>query len=102
MVGFCDLGMVNQQMEELAATAKYNRANVNFHGPTNFRPSLSFMVASYASLGLSGQKLYAPVWEVVEALEFSGLPVLSLTSVGASPNCHSYRLCSIKDKTHKT
>ena len=60
------------------------------------------MVASYASLGLSGEKLYAPVWEVVEALEFSGLPVLSLTSDGASPNRRSYRLCSIKDKTHKT
>ena len=43
-----------------------------------------------------------PVWEVVEALEFSRLPVLLLTSDGAAPNRRFYKLCRIKDKTHKT
>ena len=106
LVGFCDLGTVNQQMEELSAA---NNTECSQHPSLKlakqmltFRPSLSFMVASYASLGLSGEKLYAPVWEVVEALEFNGLPVLSLTSDGASPNRRFYGLCSVEDKTHMT
>ena len=39
------------------------------------------VIASYASLCLSGEKLYTPVCEVVEALEFSGLQVVLLTLV---------------------
>ena len=105
LVGFCDLSTINQELEDLAAADKCNptpklaKHMLTFMIHPIFRPSLSFMVASYASLCLSGEKLYAPVWEVVEALEFSGLPVVSLTSDGASPNCRFYKLCNI---THKT
>ena len=111
LVGFCDLGTVNQELEELAAAAVGDSNNIIpklaeqmlvFMIRPIFRPSLSFMVASYASLCLSGEKLYAPVWEVIEALEFSGLPVLSLTSDGAAPNRRFYKLCRIKDNTYKT
>ena len=108
LVGFCDLGTVNQELEELANESNHNptpklaEQMLTFMIRPIFRPSLSFMIASYASLCLSGEKLYAPVWEVVEALEFSGLPVLSLTSDGAAPNRRFYKLCRIKDKTHKT
>ena len=108
LVGFCDLSTVNQDLDELAAdvesnaTPKLAEQMLTFMIRPIFRPSLSFMVASYASLCLSGEKLYAPVWEVIEALEFSGLPVVSLTSDGASPNRRFYKLCKITDKTHKT
>ena len=110
LVGFCDLSTVNQELEELAAANECNRnptpklaeQMLTFMIRPIFRPSLSFMVASYASLCLTGEKLYAPVWEVVEALEFSGLPVVSLTSDGASPNRRFYKLCNNQNKTHKT
>ena len=111
LVGFCDLGTVNQEFEELATAGECSNLNptpklaehmLTFMIRSIFRPSLSFMIASYASLCLSGEKLYAPVWEVVEALEFSGLPVVSLTSDGASPNRRFYKLCNIQNKTYKT
>ena len=111
LVGFCDLGKVNQEFEELATAGECSNLNptpklaehmLTFMIRSIFRPSLSFMIASYASLCLSGEKLYAPAWEVVEALEFSGLPVVSLTSDGASPNRRFYKLCNIQNKTYKT
>lgn len=107
-MGFCDISTVNQELEELAAAAesdatpKLAEHMLAFMIRPIFRPSLSFMVASNASLCLSGEKLYAPVWEAIEALECSGLPVVSLTSDGTSPNRRFYKLCKIKDKTYKT
>ena len=95
LVGFCNFGKVTQELEELPAAIEGNHIH-HLQLAQNmlafmmirpiFKPSMSFMVTSYASLCLSGEKLYAPVWEVIEALELSSLPVLSLTSDGASPN----------------
>ena len=70
LAGFCDLGTVNQELEELANESNHNptpklaEQMLTFMIRPIFRPSLSFKIASYASLCLSGEKLYAPVWEL--------------------------------------
>ena len=58
LVGFCDLSKVNQELDELAATIEGNRMHhlelaqniLAFMIRPIFKPSMSFMVASYASL----------------------------------------------------
>ena len=104
LVGFCDLGTVNQELEAMATTRSPKLAEqmLVFMVRPIFKPSLTFMIASYASTNLSGEKLYVPVWEIVEALEYNKMPVLSLTSDGAAPNRCLYKLCRIKEDTHKT
>ena len=71
MVGFCDLETVNLELEGLVAAAvsdsiitKLNEQMLVFMIHPIFRPSITFMVAS---LSLSIEKLYASVWEIVEA-----------------------------------
>lgn len=64
LVGFCDFGAVNRESEELAAAVvsdsndiipKLAEQMLVFIIHPKFRPPLSFMVASYASLCLSGE-----------------------------------------------
>ena len=57
------------------------------------KPSMSFPVAVYSSASVSGEKLYPLVFEVVEALELHGFPVVSINSDGNSPNHKFYRMC---------
>ena len=112
LVGFCDFGMVNQQMEELAATAKYNRnpalrlaeQMLIFMVRPIFRPSLSFMVASYVCFtGFVRTKAVCPCmgllkpWSLV-VYQFSPWQVLMPHQIVALTGCVAY----IKDKTHKT
>ena len=53
---------------------------------------------------LTGQKLYPVVWEVIEALELDGLPVVSVISDGAGQNRRFYKLCKTakEELVHKT
>ena len=61
LVGFCDLGAVNRESEELAAAVVSDSNDIipklaeQMLVFIKFRPPLSFMVASYASLCLSGE-----------------------------------------------
>ena len=48
---------------------------------------------------MTGEKIFPLVWEVIEALELYGIPVVSLTSDGAKPNRRFYRTCQYKKKT---
>ena len=60
LVGFCDLGKVNQELDELATAIKGNHMHhlqlaqnmLAFMIWPVFKPSMSFMVTSYASLCL--------------------------------------------------
>ena len=45
-----------------------------------------------------GEKIFPLAWEVIEALEFYYIPVVSLTSDGAKPNRKFYSLCQKKSK----
>ena len=111
LTGFCNLGQVNHDLEKLSdylTTTDATKSNevptlsdqmlVFMIGPI-FKPSFSFPVAMYPSTNLTGEKLYPIVFEVVEALELHGIPVVSLTSDGNSPNRRFYRLCQLTSET---
>ena len=59
------------------------------------KPSTCYPVAMYPSACLSGERLYPLVFEVIEALELHGFPIVSITSDGNSPNRKFYRMCGI-------
>ena len=67
-----------------------------------FKPSLSFAIAMYPSSCITGEKLFPVVWEVIETLEINFLPVISVTSDGASPNRRFYKLCKDRGIDYKT
>ena len=58
-----------------------------------FKPFLLFPIAMYPTKHVSGESLFPVIWKVFEALELHDLPVVSLTSDGASSNHRFYRLC---------
>ena len=114
LVGFSDLGTVNSDLESLGSalsngTPLSKQCEAVDHilafivRPT-FKPSLSFTVAAYACSDLTGQKLYPVVWEVIEALELDGMPIVSVTSDGAGQNRRFYKLCKTakEELVHKT
>ena len=51
---------------------------------------------------LTGYKLFPMVWDVIESLELSDLPVVAVTVDGASHNRHFFRLCCLKDDGTKS
>lgn len=111
LVGFCDLGTVNSELEEMATLASGRRTSdtqelashmLTFVMRSVFKPSLSFMVAMYPSAYVTGEKLFPVIWEVIETLELNLLPVISITSDGASHNRRFYKLCSLDGINYKT
>jgi hypothetical protein len=59
--------------------------------------SEEFTVARYPARGLTNDKLYFMVWEVIKALEGLGFKVMSLTCDGASPNRGFFKLHTNED-----
>ena len=53
---------------------------------TIFCPSLAFMIAAFPTVQLTDYKLFPMVWNVIESLELSDLPVVAVTADGASHN----------------
>lgn len=110
LVGYCSLGDVSDDLEKLtesgSACAAPKLANqvLVFMIRHIFKPSTFFPVAMYPSNCLSGEKLYPMVFDVIEAVELHGFPVVSITSDGNSPNRRFYRICGLHDEspTYKT
>lgn len=65
------------------------------------KPSLSFPIAMYPSSCITGEKLFPVVWEVIETLDINFLPVIAITSDGASPNRCFYKLCKDREIDYK-
>ena len=107
MVGYTNLGEANENLQELAealsgeidAKKKVAEEVLVFMLMDISKPSIFFPVAMYPSACLSGEKLYLLVFEVVEALELHGFPVVSITSDGNSPNRKFYRMCGVEKST---
>ena len=80
LVGFTDLGEVNEDLDNLAATLmcespvvpKLAEQMLVFMVRPLLKPSYTFPVAQYPSTALTGEKLYPLVWNVVETLELYG------------------------------
>ena len=98
LVGFCDLGEANHEIDQLFSSPgnqapQLAKNMLAFMIRPIFRPSLAFMVAAFPTLQLTGYKLFPMVWNVIESLELSDLPVVAVTADGASHNRHFFRLC---------
>ena len=106
LVGFVDLGSVNEEIEQLASSLEDDNTlpvcelakhMLVIMVRTVSKPSFSFPVSQYPTNGLKGEKLFPIIWETIEALELNALHVLSITSDGASANRKFYRLCAEKE-----
>ena len=95
LVGYCSLGEVNDNLERLieslnngsvSTTPKLSDQVLAFTIRHIFKPSPFSPMAMYPSSCLSGERLYPMVFDVIEALEVQGFPVVSITSDGNSPN----------------
>ena len=83
LVGFVDLGSINNDLEALQSSlANGSSTRLELAGSMLVymvrllrRPSFSFPVAQYPTSSLSGDKLYPMTWDVIEALELSDLQV---------------------------
>ena len=111
LVGFCDLGSVNSELNEMAlfitgekykSTPELASHMLVFMARPVFKPSLSFAIAMYPTSCITGEKLFPVVWEVIETLEINFLPVIAVTSDGASPNRRFYKLCKDRGIDYKT
>ena len=97
LVGFVDLGSINNDMEALQSSFTTGTSpKLELAGSVLVymvrllrRPSFSFPVAQYPTSSLSGAKLYPMTWDVVEALELSDLQV-TLCSNLAIANYYYY------------
>ena len=112
LVGFCDLGQANHEIDRLFSSPREGSAGkqtpqlaknmLAFMIRPIFRPSLAFMIAAFPTVQLTGYKLFPMVWNVIESLEFSDLPVVAVTADGASHNRHFFRLCCFKEDGTKS
>lgn len=112
LVGFCDLGQANHEIDRLFSspcegsagkqTPQLAKNMLAFMIRPIFRPSLAFMIAAFPTVQLTGYKLFPMVWNVIESLEFSDLPVVAVTADGASHNRHFFRLCCFKEDGTKS
>lgn len=110
LIGFCDLSNINTEIESLSACLsgesdqppKLASHMLVFMVRPVFQSSLCFTIAMYPSGSITGDKLYPIVWEVIESLEMNLLPVISVTSDGASSNRRFYKLCKDGGANHKT
>ena len=101
LIGFSNLSRVNQDIEDLLSanqTKPPHRPSLAkkmlvFMLRPVFKPSLSFPVAAYPTTDLTGSQLFPVTWEVIEALELDGFPVIAITADGASPNRQFFRIC---------
>ena len=102
IVGFSNLGEANENLQKLVQTLNGNTTTKNMAEEVLVfmlrhisEPSTSFPVAMYPSVALSGEKFYPLVFEVTEASELHGFPIVSITSDGNSPNRKFYRICGL-------
>ena len=99
IVGFVDLGNVNNQLGALAESAdtgSFNPNRVATHMLVFMVRGLfikfEFPYAQYATRTATGTELYFMVWEVIRHLECCSLKVIALSCDGASHNRLFYKL----------
>lgn len=98
MIGFVNLGSINDQLRQAAEedTQKTKHPPVADHILAVMVRGLffkfEFPLAHYPSLGVTGDELLPIVWEVVRFVETTGLKVIAITADGAAPNRRFFRM----------
>ena len=104
IVGFTDLGNINNEVEEFQLRCSSNKAEhrpIATHVLTimvrgiNF--PLQFPIAYFAGTGFKGYQLFPVLWEAVRSLEYLDMKVWFVASDGAAPNRKFYRLHNFND-----
>ena len=105
LIGFSNLGEVNQDIEHIISRMKNTpytpplaKKMLAFMIRPVHRPSFGFIVATFPTSDISGSQLFPVIWEVIEALELSSFSIIAVVVDGASPNCQFFKLCSKKGK----
>ena len=94
IVGFTDLGDVNEQLLRLEQGGE-NPLVVKYVLVLMVRGimfNVEFPYAHFGTRGITGELLYPIVWEAIRRLEASGLKVICITADGASANRKFFRM----------
>ena len=98
LIGFSNLGDINthlfqfqSRLEKDADSTVLAKTMLVFMVRGLFS-NLEFPYAQFACTDITGDLLFAPIWEAVSRLERCGLKVLALTADGASPNRRLFRI----------
>lgn len=98
MIGFVNLGSINDQLRQAAEedAQKTKHPPVADHILAVMVRGLffkfEFPLAHYPSLGVTSSELLPIVWEVVRFVETTGLKVIAITADGAAPNRRFFRM----------
>ncbi|XP_071483429.1 uncharacterized protein [Diadema antillarum] len=104
LVGFCDLGEVNNELKDYENSVKGENLKLASHVFvlmarglfSNFKCPFAYFPCE----NMTSDQLYSCVWEGVQLLECYGLQVRAITSDGASSNRKFYELCTDASKQH--
>jgi hypothetical protein len=96
VIGFVNLGDTLKQLQELESgrtrTSKDVATHVLQFMVRALGGKLDYPLAHFSTSALSGEQLFSIVWEVIEAVESTGLQVIVITGDGASQNRKLFRL----------
>lgn len=110
LVGFVDLGTINNDLEALESSLTSTATSVQPQLADSMlvlmirslmKPSLVVPIAQYSTSSLSGAKLYPIVWDTIEALELNEVQVFFVTCDGLSANRKFFQIAKDIDKSLK-
>ena len=112
IIGFADLGDVNNQLIELEESYRNDSPQTSLPGPVathmlvmmvrGIFMHLSYPYAHFPTSDLTGASLFMLVWEGIERLETLGFKVLAVTGDGVSVNRKCFKLHSSAKTCYKT
>lgn len=100
MIGFVNLGDVNDQLDKLQSKSSTDIPEVATYVLTimvrGVFTGLRFPYANFPTTSITGDSLFLIVWEAIERLEKLGFKVLVINADGASPNRKFFHMHSAK------
>ena len=107
VLGFVDLGKVENQLLELERSVKKGinivqevASHLLVLMVRGIATSLRFRFAHFSTSGATSVNLSSILWEAVQHIEMSGLHVVAMTADGASQNRKFFKMCSIEAHTN--
>lgn len=98
LIGFTDLGEINNHVDNLEKQCSSNDANTNVATHMlmlmvrGLCSSLEYPYAQFATRSVTADSLFPIVWEYMQRLESSGFRVIALTCDGASSNRKFFKM----------
>lgn len=103
VVGFVELDDINHQLSQLEKQASNHLPPIATHLLTlmvrGIFTTCKFPYAHFPTDSLTGDQIFAVVWEAIERLERIGFKVIAITADGASPNRKFFHMHSLNSST---